>query len=146
MVLVENVCLVHTQQQCYVYDLISADIHIEMGHSTAEKSKSIMWVKITVAVAWYRILGILSKSIRGEPFRSCNMYGMLCRAIYTTKNDDFCRRHHLIKARFNFSMLISFFDFSHDNIILVKDLSNNARRAAIGSLDMCFEIWPIWMM
>ena len=42
MVLVENVCLVHTQQQCYVYDLISADIHIEMGHSTAEKSKSIM--------------------------------------------------------------------------------------------------------
>jgi len=59
--------------------------------------------------------------------------------IYIHTHDDFCLRH-LIKARFNFSMLISFFDFSHDNIILVKDLSNNARRAAIGSLDMCFEI------
>ena len=39
-----------SQQQSCVYDLTSADVHLQIGHTTAEKSKSIMWVQMTVAV------------------------------------------------------------------------------------------------
>ena len=41
-------------QLCCVYNLTSADIWLQMGCTTAEKSKSIMWVQIIVAVVWYR--------------------------------------------------------------------------------------------
>ena len=34
--------LLLAQQQCCVYDLTSADVCLQMGHATAEKSKSIM--------------------------------------------------------------------------------------------------------
>ena len=41
----------YSQQQCCVHDLTSADARLQMGHTTAEKSKSIMAVQMTVAVA-----------------------------------------------------------------------------------------------
>ena len=50
LLLLDKVCWGTSAMVRCVYDLISADVCLQMGWTTAEKSKSIMWIQITVNV------------------------------------------------------------------------------------------------